>query len=101
MYLFTYLILTYSLQYLFIYLFTYFLTYFITSLLNMISSPDLVLAFEDKKGGGGGEGERSKRDLVIYESKRALIACSIMHAKAPCACIFLLLTVPKKFCEKN
>ena len=62
----------------------------------MISSPDLVLAVRGQKIGGGGRGrERRKRDLAKYESKRALIGCSIIHAKAPRACLFLSLAVRK------
>ena len=45
-------------------------------------------------GRGGGEGEEETRSGK-YESKRALIGCSIMHAKAPRACLFLSLAVPK------
>ena len=37
-----------------------------------------------KKRGRGRE--RRKRDLAKYESKQALIGCSIMYAKAPRAC---------------
>ena len=60
----------------------------------LISSPDLVLAVRGQKNRGGGRGrERRKRDLAKYESKRALIGCSIMHAKAPRACLFLSLAV--------
>ena len=54
----------------------------------VISSPDLVLAVRVQENGGGGRGrERRKRDLAKYESKRALIGCSIMHAKAPRTCL--------------
>ena len=67
----------------------------------MISSPDLVLAVRGQKIGGGRRGrERRKRDLAKYESKRALIGCSIMHAKAPRACLFLSLAVPKT-CQRR
>ena len=66
------------------------------SVSRLISSPDLVLAVRGQKNGGGGRGrERRKRDLAKYESKRALIGCSIMHAKAPRACLFLSLAVRK------
>ena len=56
---------------------------------HLISSPDLVLEVRGQKNGGGGRGrERRKRDLAKYESKRALIGCSTMHAKAPRVCYF-------------
>ena len=68
---------------------------------SVMSSPDLVLAVRGQKIGGGGRGrERRKRDQAKYESKRALIGCSIIHAKAPRACLFLSLAV-RKTCQRR
>ena len=58
------------------------------------------MAVRGQKIGGGGRGrERTKRDLAKYESKRALIGCSIMQAKALRACLFLSLAV-RKTCQR-
>ena len=47
-----------------------------------------VLKMKRGEGGGGRvRRETRKRDLAKYESKRALIGCSIMHAKAPRTCL--------------
>ena len=64
-------------------------------------SPDLVLVVRGQKIGGGGRVmERRKRDVAKYEAKQALIGCSIMHEKAPRACLFLSLAVPKT-CQRS
>ena len=56
---------------------------------HLISSPDLALAVRGQKIRGGGRGKESrKQDLAKYESKRALIGCSITDAKAPRVCYF-------------
>ena len=63
----------------------------------MISSPDLILAVRGQKSRGGGRGrERRKLELAKYESKRALIGCSVTEAKAPRVCYFF-----RSQCQKH
>ena len=66
-------------------------------MLSRMSEADLVLAVRGQKNMGGGRGrERRKRDLAKYESKRALIGCSITDAKAPRVCYFF-----RSQCQKH
>ena len=66
-------------------------------MLSRMSEADLVLAVRGQKNMGGGRGrERRKRDLAKYESKRALIGCSITDAKAPRVCHFF-----RSQCQKH